>query len=1219
MDDLSIMIKIGGQLEKSFDDAIRDAQNGLSGLNATISKEMAKAGNISSASAMEMRSSGRMFSEAFGEMASAGKMGASASREMASGGMTAAASFKGMIDAGGGTASTFMEMAVEGKKAADAVRDIASTGKITSSSVRDIASAVKGAVTGFKDMSTQAGKASKDLQMAGGDVTSLSTDLAASGKGIFNLSKDLGKAGELAGAASKGFLIAGAAIASTAAVAAAAAKVMKEVAEYSIQVGKEFEASMSDAAATADASAEDFGKMEQAAMEMGRTTSKTASESANALEYMALAGWDVDTSISALPSVLKMSEASGMELGRTSDLVTDSMAALGVTVDQLPGYLDVAAKAQTKSNQSTEQLMEAYIGVGGTMKNLGIPSTESATALGVLANRGIKGSEAGNALNAVMVNLTTGTGQAGKMMQSLGVSAFDQQGKFIGLEETLQQLNTSLQGCSEEQRNAALAAIGGKQHIDALNSLMAGLNTTNEEGISEWAALTNELENCNGSLQKMRDMKLDNLEGDLKTLESATQDAGIKIYKHLNTPLRDFTQFGTRAVSDASAALEAGGFSEMAMSAGSSFADGLGMVVERLPEFLAKAAVGTVSFLVGFITELPASLLKGIIKGVPRLIKALPGIGVDIVKAIIKGVLSMGSAPLKAIVGLFLDGKDNAEDMEKAGADAVTGDTADTKEEMAATAIPSAPPQKIGIKGTDMMGTALPVKQKGIPPTGLDSSIAGQGVDIPDLDIDTSATVDPRAEDKKPEETAAWRVPDTPLIDTAQPVNQAEMPPAADTAPILQGANLKVGIPEGLGMEMPAGGSVLGDIPAEGLLPPGEGIGAYPPTNTGGVQAGALQIPDIGEPFSVPSADAVHDITPMLQVEMMDSSTEAARTASVLGMGASTEDTQILPSAMPDMDVEAAQVYAGAVPDMAGAQIPTGSIPAPAGIEPNLGQMGGELSMEGAPAEPQSISSETAIGDAGSQYAEKIPIGNAIAPHQGGIQTKENQIPPIRAIMASVGNAIHTSIEGSLAGRMIGAVKTNANGATFFSSQYTGGTEKRNEGTAVSAQEGIGITMAGIGGAAQMLQIPPKGTVQTISENAFQDMAPGAANIQATTNNTGNMPPLGISPGMGILPAAEAVAQEPVGDTGAAGDSDMEPLPKRSLIDEVLDILLGKRREQEVPVPDTPPSFVYSPTFNIESGGDLKKDVEEASQMGMREFDKMMQQWMKQNKRKAFA
>lgn len=257
----------------------------------------------------------------------------------------------------------------------------------------------------------------------------------------------------------------------------------------SVNVGREFEAQMSSTAATAGATEEEYKKLEAAAMECGRTTSKTATESSAALEYMALAGWSVNDSISALPSVLRLSEATGLDLARTSDLVTDSMSACGVSVDNLAGYLDICAKANNKSNQTAEQLMEAYLGVGGVMTNLNVPLTESATALGVLANRGIKGSEAGNALNAIMANLTTGTGQAGEMMKSLGISAFDSEGKFIGLKATLETLNTALSGCTEEERNAALAAIGGKKHVDALNDLMSGLNTTLEDGSTEWLPL----------------------------------------------------------------------------------------------------------------------------------------------------------------------------------------------------------------------------------------------------------------------------------------------------------------------------------------------------------------------------------------------------------------------------------------------------------------------------------------------------------------------------------------------------------------------------------------------------------------------------------------------------------------------------------------------------------------------------------------------------------
>ena len=163
---------------------------------------------------------------------------------------------------------------------------------------------------------------------------------------------------------------AGLAVKATAATMMAAGTAIAAVGAYSVNTGKEFEAAMSSTAATANATAEEYKKLEAAAMEMGRTTSKTATESAQALEYMSLAGWDVDTSISALPSVLRLSEASGMDLARTSDLVTDSMSALGLTVKQLPNYLDVATKAQNSSNQSAEQLMDAYLAVGSKEEKL---------------------------------------------------------------------------------------------------------------------------------------------------------------------------------------------------------------------------------------------------------------------------------------------------------------------------------------------------------------------------------------------------------------------------------------------------------------------------------------------------------------------------------------------------------------------------------------------------------------------------------------------------------------------------------------------------------------------------------------------------------------------------------------------------------------------------------------------------------------------------------
>lgn len=315
------------------------------------------------------------------------------------------------------------------------------------------------------------------------------------------------------------------------ATAAFAAVKIGDFMKDAVSTYADFDQAMANTAATAGASAEDYQKLEAAALEMGKKTTKTATEASEALGYMALAGWDVNTSISALEPVLRLSEATSMDLATCSDLVTDSMSALGLTVDDLSGYLDVACKANNKSNQTAQQLMEAYIGCGGVLNNLGVEVEDSATALGVLANRGIKGSEAGNKLSTVLINLTSGTGQAGEMMKKLGISAFDSEGKFIGLQATLEQVNKATAGLTEEERNAALAAIGGKTQIDTLNDLLAGLNTTTEDGRTEWQALNDELRDAEGAMMDMAGKVTDTLPGAMAVFGSAVDDAKIRLCK----------------------------------------------------------------------------------------------------------------------------------------------------------------------------------------------------------------------------------------------------------------------------------------------------------------------------------------------------------------------------------------------------------------------------------------------------------------------------------------------------------------------------------------------------------------------------------------------------------------------------------------------------------------------------------------------------------------
>ena len=254
----------------------------------------------------------------------------------------------------------------------------------------------------------------------------------------------------------------------------------------SSKVGMEFEASMSKVQAVMGASTTELEALEKAARDAGAKTTKSASEAANALEYMGLAGWTVKESQEALMPVLRLSEAGAMDLGLTSDLVTDSMSALGLKMSEvgqsgLENYLDMVAKTSNSSNTSIQQLMEGLVIIGGTAKNLNVPMEELNAIMGVMANRGLKGTESATALNSVLINMTTGAGQAGKAMEALDLSAFNADGSFKGLGNVFAELRGKLEGMTDEQKNYYLAMIGGKTQVDALQKILDGVGDEYED------------------------------------------------------------------------------------------------------------------------------------------------------------------------------------------------------------------------------------------------------------------------------------------------------------------------------------------------------------------------------------------------------------------------------------------------------------------------------------------------------------------------------------------------------------------------------------------------------------------------------------------------------------------------------------------------------------------------------------------------------------------
>jgi TP901 family phage tail tape measure protein len=295
------------------------------------------------------------------------------------------------------------------------------------------------------------------------------------------------------------------------------------IAGGAVKVAADFEQAMSEVKAVSDNLSQDsFKKLTEAAQDLGRRTSKSATEAAQGLKFLALAGFSVEDQLAAIEPVLRLSEAGGIDLARASDLATDAMSALGIEAQGLEGFLDVVANTSTKANSSIEQLNEAFIAVGGQFKNLGTPITEANALLGILANRGIKGSEAGNGLSTVLINLTTGAGQAGVAMKALNISAFDADGNFRGVSTVLKDLNAKFSTMTVEQQTAYKAMIGGKNRITELNALLDGM-------ANEFDTLNGSIQDSDGKLRQIAQTMQDNLKGQITRLKSALEGLGIEV------------------------------------------------------------------------------------------------------------------------------------------------------------------------------------------------------------------------------------------------------------------------------------------------------------------------------------------------------------------------------------------------------------------------------------------------------------------------------------------------------------------------------------------------------------------------------------------------------------------------------------------------------------------------------------------------------------------
>lgn len=305
-----------------------------------------------------------------------------------------------------------------------------------------------------------------------------------------------------------------------------AASAVQDFAVGAVDTYKNFEQSMANTAGIAGATGADFEKLSNAAKSAGKATSFTASEAADALGYMALAGWDVNKSTAALTPVLKLAEATQGDLATTSDLVTDSMSAMGVGIESLQPYLDTVVKTNNKANTNAAQLMEAFIGVGGAAKAAGLDYKATATALGIMANNGLKGAQAGTALNSILVRMTS-KDTALNAYKKLGVSIYDTAGNTRDFGDILKDTNKAMANMTEEEKNSYMAAIAGSNYYSVYKNLLEGVTDSVDGGASAWDNLAAEIENSNGALDEMNKTVNGTMDMALSRLDSALQDAQI--------------------------------------------------------------------------------------------------------------------------------------------------------------------------------------------------------------------------------------------------------------------------------------------------------------------------------------------------------------------------------------------------------------------------------------------------------------------------------------------------------------------------------------------------------------------------------------------------------------------------------------------------------------------------------------------------------------------
>ena len=359
--------------------------------------------------------------------------------------------------------------------------------------------------------------------------------------------------------------------------AGTASAAITAMAGYAVKVGADFEAGMSKVSAISGAAGADLDRLTAKAKEMGGKTKFSATEAASAFEYMAMAGWKTEDMLDGIEGVMNLAAASGENLAMTSDIVTDAITAFGLTAKDSGHFVDVLAKASSNSNTNVGMMGETFKYVAPVAGALGFSVDDCAVAIGLMANSGIKASQAGTTLRQIFTNLVKPTDAMQGAMDKLGISLTDSKGKTKSLNPLMGELRSSFSGLTEAEKANYAATLAGQE---GMSGFLAIVNASD----ADFEALKSSIANADGAAESMAETMQDNLKGSLTILGSAMEGFGIKVYDQVKGPLKEAADTGTECVNRLSDAFDSGGLHGVVEEAGEIFGELANRVAESSDE-----------------------------------------------------------------------------------------------------------------------------------------------------------------------------------------------------------------------------------------------------------------------------------------------------------------------------------------------------------------------------------------------------------------------------------------------------------------------------------------------------------------------------------------------------------------------------------------------------------------------------------------------------------